>query len=161
MNRPTLDIDLNAVARMASDYAVECNAAGRAVSIKEFAARLGKGPMWLSHPFTEIAKKSRQITLEEWHREGVKATRGLASAIEKALEPDNRSDWAIPQSSWPHHTELPRILATPGRRDMFMHLRNEYGRAAAMRYAYVCANPSAKGADRNWSKARGVGDAVV
>lgn len=157
----TNDIDLAKIPEMARSYAIECNAAGRMVSVKEFSKRLGKSTQWLSTPYTDVAKMARRIVLSEWASIGVKSATRLSVAIAEINEVKPPKDWRILNHSWPHHRELPRILSTPGRRQMFAHIRAEYGIAAAMRYAYICANPPAKGADRNCAQVRGGQNAVV
>jgi len=141
-------LDLGKVRDEARRYAIECNDASRPVSLCELALRLGYSRQWLSSGKSLRATTLRDLVLREWHEVGVKAHNRLAISIAEiggvkwnGKEPN----WAISPDQWPAIDHLPRILSTAGRREMFAHLRNNYGRSVAMRYAYVCAHPPAKG----------------
>lgn len=154
--------DFDHIRREAHAYAIECNAADRPVSLQELCRRLGVNPQWLSSGMRPTNAKARAIVLRQWADLKVQARGPLVHSIaEYAGHARDTPEWAISEDEWPHHTELTRILALPGRREMFTHLRNTYGRETAMRYAHVCDNPPAKGADRNCAQARGGAHAVV
>jgi hypothetical protein len=144
--------DFDRIRAEARDYGMECKQADRKVIMGDFSERLGMGRQWLSSGHSLAADEARAVVLEEWARLGVKAHNTLSSALTKAagtVPPDR--EWTIPDNAWPDYEELTRILAQGGRRNMFEDLRNRYGREVAMRYAYVCDHPAAKGARREWA----------
>jgi len=156
--------DFDRIKREARAYAIERNQTGEPVSLRDFCRRLGFNQQWLNGGHNRPSEKARNIVLKEWGAIDVKAHAGLKKSIAVASgqEIDETRDWEILDDQWPHHTELTRILATAGRREMFEHLRNNYDRATAMRYASVCDNRGNKGATFERTKGgREVADAVV
>jgi len=144
--------DFDHIKAEARAYGMECKEADRPVVMGDFCDRLGKGRHWLSSTRSVQAEKARAIVLREWAALGVKACSVLGHALAQAALTHVANagqcdrDWVIPESDWPQYHELTVILAEGQRREMFTDLRNRYGREVAMRYAYVCANPSEKGA---------------
>lgn len=152
------------IRRTARAYAIRCNDEGRCVSLKELCFQFGVNQQWLSTGLSKSSRQARLIVLKEFAQVGVNAQNRLKVSIAEAagLSCDGIDrEWEITEAEWPSLDELPRILGTPGRREMFTHLRDSYGRAVAFRYAYVCAHPPAKGAHFGKGASKEVARAVV
>jgi len=156
--------DFDRIKREARAYAIECNNADRPVNLRDLCRRLGLNQQALNAGHNRPSEKARSIVLKEWATIGVKAHAGLKKSIAIAGGEtfDETREWQILEDQWPDYTELPRILAMGGRREMFEHLRNNYDQATAMRYASVCDNQGNKGATFERTKGgREVANAVV
>jgi hypothetical protein len=126
-------------------YGEECNAENRLVNIGDFCERLGMNRQWLSSGHSERADSMRIVVLQEWVRLNVTAHHALEGALKEIKKVMGERVPVISESEWPAIEDLRDILAMGQRRAMFEDLRNRYGRAVAMRYAYVCDHPQAYG----------------
>lgn len=141
-----MNINPDYIRAEAHAYGMECKQADRAVSLTAFSKRLGMSPQWLSSGRSHRADEVRETVIKEWATLDVAAHSILLAEMDRVKGGSLFGcEWEIPESEWPHYQELTRILAVGQRREMFEDLRNQYGRAVAMRYAHVCDHPPAKG----------------
>jgi hypothetical protein len=143
-------------------YGLECMEEGTTPVLRVLAVRMGYHFGYFGH-----SDKSRQVkkvaVLEEWHRLGIQEVdRRLQEEYSRMKIAEELRLAAIPSQEMPKTEDLPRIISTEGRKRMYGHLYQEYGPETAKRYAWVCANPSAKNAGHYYkNKTRRTTDAVV
>jgi hypothetical protein len=133
--------------REAAFYAGECRAEGKEPRLLELAQRMGFHRGYFTHSSDDRRRKKLAV-LEEWAALGVgKVSSRLQPLYAQVGQlPDLEEPIVLPQIPPPPDEEIPTVINTSGRYEMFCQLWQDHGPEAAMAYAQVCASPAQRGA---------------